>query len=203
MKLSLTELVDVVCKSGARKARQVMTIKSRSMEEYSPAKDFYKQLRGSVIALHRSHTPKDTLDAVLFTVSDRTRRARYTLLIASYKKWLGRKKVEWFQPISGVYSHAGVTVSINPELGLDVNGIPYIIKLYFKRDPIEKQSAELIIALMEAGLTKIGSEQFAVLDVQRGKLHCGSEKPSGTLIAMINAELAYVANLWSSLDEAA
>lgn len=203
MRLSLTELVDVVCKSGWRKARQVVTIKSRSLEEYTPAKDFYKQLRGAVVTLHKSQRSKEQLDAVLFAVSDRTRRARYTQLIASYKKWLGRKKVEWFQPPTGVYSYAGVTVSINPELGLDINGCRYIIKLYFKRDPLEKQSAELIVTLMKEQLASSDCDEFAVLDVQRGKLFCGTERSSAVLISMVNAELAYVANLWSSLDEAA
>lgn len=203
MKLSLTQLVDVVSKSGARKASQVATIKACSLENYHPAKDFYKQLRDAVVALHKSDKPKHLLDATLFTVTEKNRRVRYGKLIPAYKKWLGKKSISWFQPASNTYQYADVTVAINPELGLEINGVRHVIKLYFKAAPLEKQSAALVVALMETMLPAEDESQFAVLDVERGKLFLKGETDPEKVLAMINAELAYVADLWSSLDQAA
>lgn len=203
MRLSLTEFVDVVSKVGARKASLVATIKVRSLEDYSPGKDFYKQLRDAIVALHKANEPKHRLDSVLFSVTEKNRRSRYAKLVPAYKAWLGKKHVRWIQPTTALYQHGDVFVAVNPEVGLEINGVRYVIKLYFKTELLEKQGAALITALMAASLPSDNATQFAVLDVERGKLHVKPDKPIEPILAMANAELAYVAHLLSSLGDKA
>lgn len=203
MRVSLTELVDVVSKAGSPKATQVAQIKARSLENYRPFKDFYKSLREALIATHKGGDPRDSLGARLSHVHEPKRRRRYDELIAHYKRWWGRKDINWFTPPSAIYSSSGVSVSVNPEIGVEFGGDRYVIKLYFKADQLKKTSADLITGLMASALSGQGDEKFAVLDVERGKLFFREGPPLGVLVAMIDAELAYIAQLWPALGEAA
>jgi len=86
---------------------------------------------------------------------------------------------------------------VNPELGLEFGGQRFLIKFYFKADPLGKSKVDLITHMMEITLrpkcTK--SEVMALLDVRRSKLFTPT-LPIGGLTSIVNAELAYIAALW-------
>jgi hypothetical protein len=56
---------------------------------------------------------------------------------------------------------------------------------------------------MASALSGRGDEKFGVLDVERGKLYFRQDQPPDVLVAMIDAELAYIAQLWPALGDAA
>lgn len=203
MRVSLTELVDVVSKAGSPKATQVAQIKARSLQNYSPFKDFYKSLREALIATHKGGESRNSLDVRLSSVREPKRRRRYDELIVHYKRWWGRKDIGWFTPPSATYSSSGVSVSVNPEIGVEFGGDRYVIKLYFKAAQLKKSSADLITGLMASALQGGGNDKFGVLDVERGKLYFLEGQAPDVLVAMIDAELAYIAQLWPALGEAA
>ena len=203
MKLSLTELVDVVSKAGAPKASQVAKIKARSLGEYKPFKDFYKALRDALIATHKAGESRDCLNSRLSHVDEPKRRRRYDELATQYQRWWGKKDLAWFAPPSAIYSSCGVSVSVNPELGVEFGGQSYVIKLYFKADKLKRSSAALITALMASALSSKDNPVFAVLDVARGRLFIQEGQPADVMVAMIDAELAYVAQIWPALGNAA
>lgn len=196
-KISLTDLVDVIAKAGGPKATKVSQIKHR--DEYHPATDFYKQFRDGLVALHKSGQGKASLSSVLAGVSERNRLNNYPSAIAGYKKWWGKKALEWFQPPSATYTASGVEVSINPELGLKVNGVPYVIKLYLKSEKLTKNKADLIVGLLSEALgAKVPGARMAVLDVRQGKFYeLGAG--SSVLVPLVDAELAYIASLWPKI----
>ncbi len=200
MNLSLTELVDIVAKVGVSKANQVSQITVRHLQDYSVAKDFYKQSRTKIIAAHKNAQPKATLDGLAEAIKDPKKIPRYRALTKSYQRWWGKNDIGWFQPPTAIYKSSGVSVAINPELGLEFPNERLIVKLYFKAQPLRRQSADLITALMTNSLG--ASCNVAVLDVERRKIFL-QPKELKSHIAMINAELAYVAQLTSSLQEAA
>ena len=142
---------------------------------------------------------------MLHRVSGESRLQSYPQVILSYKKWWGKRQLDWFNPPSAIYTSNGVSVSINPELGLGINGVPHVIKLYFKADQLKKTGADLITTLMESSLSSsVGPDtQFAVLDVRRSRLFLAKHPASPTLLAMVKAELAYVAEIWAGTEEAA
>jgi hypothetical protein len=103
-------------------------------------------------------------------------------------------------PVKTSYSHAGVEVNINPELGLVIDGKCTLVKLYLKADPLSKLRVDLVTSLMEKALRlKCRKDNAAaLLDVRKSKLLI----PSGdvaTTGAMVDAELAYIADLWPRL----
>jgi len=194
----LTDLVDVVSRSGTPKARKVATIKNRP--PYQPQTDFYKPLREGIVAIHQQGGDKTALKALLGSLADKKKAANYPGAVDGYQKWWGKKTLEWFAPARAIHSHAGVDVAINPELGLIVEGHRMHIKLYLKADPLTKLRCDLVTALMESALRPKcqKGDGVGLLDVRKAKMFV----PGGDVMqttAMVDAELAYIAQLWASL----
>jgi hypothetical protein len=192
-RISLSDFVDVVSRSGSPKATKVREIKNRS--PYLPATDFYKPFRDGLVDLHRKAQGKSSLTA-LASPNDLKKAASYAALVDGYRKWWGRKDLVWFEPSREIYEAHGVEIVVNPTLGLAVNGVPHLIRLHLKADKLTKMRADLIGALMLSTLeTASPGAAMAVLDVRNSKLFAAGNGPDG-VDAMVNAELAYIASLW-------
>lgn len=194
-KISLTQLVDVIARKGRNKAKMVFNIQRKLAEPYDPKKDHYRALRRALQDAHGQADPKGYLDNFLQTVTEPVRAKRYASLVRAYKRWIGRKKIDRFDLLPVVYEHRGFAVRVNPELGLMIDDEPHVLKLYMKDQPLRREDAEVIAALMRH-VYRDESTRYAVLDVQNAKLH--SFDPGGiqVTIAMVDAELAYIAQLW-------
>lgn len=194
-KISLTQLVDVIARKGRNKAKMVFSIQRKLAEPYDPKKDHYRALRRALQDAHGQADPKGYLDNFLQTVTEPVRARRYASLVRAYKRWIGRKKIDQFDLLPLVYEHKGFAVRVNPELGLMIDDEPHVLKLYMKDQPLRREDAEVIAALMRH-VYRDESTRYAVLDVQNAKLH--SFDPGGiqVTIAMVDAELAYIAQLW-------
>ena len=192
--LSLTDFVDVVSRTGTPKANKVAEIKNRLA--YSPAFDFYKPLRDGVITIHKTGKPKSSLTQIAAGITDPKKATAYPVIIAGYRKWWGNKSLTWFDPHPSTFSQHGVDVSVNPELGLDINGKKHLIKLYFKTDSLTKNRVDIITHLMSVALGSyhVGTT-MSILDVRNSKL-ISPTVPISHLNAMLNAELAYISTLW-------
>lgn len=195
IKLSLTEFLDIVSKSGLPKASMIAHIKSRP--DYEPAFDFYKPLREHIVEVHKFDGSKESIENIMDRIDDRKKVNNYPAVIDGYKKWWGRKSFSWFDPVSGIYEAHGVIINVNPELGLAFSGKRNIIKLYFKPEPLSKLRIAIITHLMEAVLRLDCNqhEVMSVLDIRNSKLILYDN--ARVTDAMINAELAYIAELWS------
>lgn len=195
--ISLTDLVDVVQKSGSPKATKVTQIKNRP--PYQPATDFYKPLRESIIDGHRQGMAKKPFQVLLGSAATPNKASNYAAAITGYMKWWGNKSFSWTEPPREVHSSNGVDVIVNPEIGLTWNNQLYFIKLYLKGEKLSKARADLILSLMDhvlAPITPSGTE-FGILDVKNSKLFTNSS--SAVPIGVINAELAYIAALWPTV----
>ncbi len=197
-RLSLTDFVDIVSKSGTPKATKVAEVKRRPV--YDPAADFYRPLREHLVDLHRNGMPKKAVGRLMTRITDRKKLSNYPGIVAGYTKWWGRKKLEWFEPQGGVFTAHGVEISVNPELGLLVNGKAFLIKLYFKAPGLSKYRVDVATHLMETCLRPMCSqdETMAVLDTRKAKLFSPTV-PIPSLSAILDAELAYVGTIWPQL----
>ncbi|WP_224961262.1 hypothetical protein [Geomonas subterranea] len=195
-KLSLTDFVDIVSKSGTPKATKVNSVIKRP--KYTPATDFYRPLRDGIIDTHRSDLPKGNLNKLLVSLSDQKKASNYPEAIKGYTTWWGNKKMQWFEPAYATFERHGVAVSVNPELGLVINGIPHLIKLYFKAEPLTKNRIDIATHLMVECLRQQCDDVtvMAILDVRNGKLF-SANAPIPNLTAMLSAELAYISALLS------
>jgi len=195
--ITLTQLVDVVSKSGSPKATCVKQIKEQLASPYDPRNDFYKILREAIVDAHAGGLGKAHISSAASHVADPRRSAQYGPIATAYNSWWGRKTITWFAPPRSTWTPAGSAfgVVVNPELGLDINGVHYVVKLYFKADTLSKARVDIITQLMHDELTPLhAGAQFSVLDIRNKKLHT-VVPPTGLGPALV-AELAYVAALW-------
>lgn len=204
IEISLTDFIGFVNKMGNAKLNHVKSIKDRP--EYEPYMDFYKPLREAILKLHKKNQKKEVLDTVLEGLADDKKKRCYPDLIDGYKKFLGRKKFEWIKPPKKDWKIGGITITINPEIGLEEkkkNGSSnfYIIKLYFKEDALKKAQADQILTLMEMQLRSKVSEpeiKFAILDIRRSKLHIKQGQELKEL-PLLKGEANSFATMWNSL----
>jgi len=207
--LSLTDFVSIVSASGTPKATKVRQVKHRgpyspAVDFYKgiPAVDFYKGIREGIVACHKDRRGKKHLARILERLTDKKKITNYAAVARGYRRWWGRKALVWFEPPHDVYTHSGVDVSINPELGLTVDGQAHVIKLHFKADPLSKKRVDIITHLMGLAFAEWTPPDEApvmsVLDVRRWKL-ISPTVPVPHLTAIVDAELAYVAALWPSV----
>ena len=196
--LSLTDLVDIVSAAGTAKANKAKQIKKRPA--YNPAFDFYKKIREAIVCTHRNFSPKANLDDCLDSISHKKKQTAYPQVVGGYKKWWGRKDMEWFEPPSQLFSSNGVDIRVNPELGLYANGAPHLVKLYFKSDKLAKPRIDLITHLMAISLSGQApiNTTMSVLDVRSSRL-ISPTVPIERLSVVIVAEMAYISTLWSSI----
>lgn len=195
--LSLTDLVDIIMRSGVQKLTKVSQVKTRP--DYEPAFDYYKQLREAIVESHQNGIGKKQFQIIAGSSATGNKRSNYATAINGYVKWWGNKSFTWAEPPRTKYSKNGVDVIINPELGLVWNTEHHLIKLYLKNDPLSKNRADLILSLMRHALSKVAPAEakMSILDVRASKLFTESTKT--VPIAVIDAELAYVAALWSAI----
>lgn len=199
IKISLTDFIDFVSKVGSSKFSIVKTIHSRGA--YQPAFDFWRPLRDGIIDFHKFDKEKSELDRILIDLTDKKKINRYPALVESYKSFLGKRNIEWFEPPFKEWETNDLSIKLNPELGLDINGILYVVKLYFKTDPLSQMKADLILLLMNTKLKKGDFKEvtFAVLDVERKKMF-EKTKLDKIHLSLLEGEALNFINIWNSME---
>jgi len=185
MEIPLTSFIDFVTKSGSPKMTCAKNIKTQLSEPYDPATDYYKRFREAVQELHKKGLSKGDLAKLIGSLPD-SKQTNYAAMVAGYKKFLGNKNVEWFEPQRKNWKHGKIVVPVNPEIGLKWGGTKYVIKLYLKADRPSKDRLSSILALMDETLvTK--DITLAVLDVRNAKLY-EFEKNMRPLMILVEGE---------------
>lgn len=197
----MTQIVDFVNKMGNAKLALVKSIKNR--DDYETYKDFYKSLREGIVDLHKKDLGAESLGKILESL--REEKKHYPELITGYKKFLGRKRLEWFIPPRRDWKVGNLTIKINPELGLEEKrknstSTFYVIKLYFKEEPLKKAQANQILTLMEMQLrSKVEPEiKFAILDIRNNKFHV-KENNDLSELPLLKGEASSLSTIWNNL----
>ena len=170
--ISLTQFSSFATKPGPQQLTVVRTIRKQHEEGYEVPQDIYKQFRDGLKRMHRDGKPKSFLDEVVSRQTESSRMKHYPILATGYKKFLGRKTVDWMESPQGVWQFDELRVNIRPEISLLLNEEPLAIKLWLNDDnSLNKRRAEIITHMMEQAIPTCEEELGAcVLDVRRGKL---------------------------------
>ncbi|KUJ60843.1 hypothetical protein AR687_15660 [Flavobacteriaceae bacterium CRH] len=196
--VSLTDFIDFVNKSGNSKMTKVKQVKYRNT--YHPASDFYKALREEIIETHKNYGDKKVLDNLIDKLTDSKKRANYPTSIDGYKKFWGKKKIQWFDPPFSHWLTGDLDIKINPELGLEFDSKFYVIKLFLKAEKISKDKLSQILSLMENQLRgEVGEEVlFCVLDVKNAKLY-ENAKGDFTYLPLLEGEAKSFESIWKAI----
>jgi hypothetical protein len=193
-KISLTDFLDIVSKSGTPKTTKVAQVKNRA--SYNPATDFYKKVRDRLIEVHQEYKDPSYLSDTSY-ITDPKKVHHFEEIISGYLKWWGKKNIKWFSPPSNSFCYNTIEVGVKPEMGLVCNNQKYVIKLHLKTEEITKTRADIVLHLMETSLRKhCKDEIMAVLDVRSSKLITATA-PTKNIGATVIAELAYIDALWA------
>ncbi len=199
VKVSLTEFVDFVTRTGSQKVTVVREAKRRHATEYDPRTDFYKPFREGVAGMHLNGRPKQALDSLLSGLRDAKKQTAYPELVRGYKKFLGRKVVVPFAPPRADWTHAGLSVRVNPELGLELDGVRFVIKMYLKDEKLTRPKVGVVTYLMEEVLEPVGGPaKFGVLLVRMGRLYESTPHELG-LSALLEGEAATFAQIYHEI----
>jgi len=191
--IGLTDFFDFVIKAGSPKLTKVREVKYR--EPYSPATDFWKPLRDAIRACPNG----ETLDGMLAGLTDDKKLARYPDSIAGYRKFLGKQHRKWFPPTSGIWTHAGLEIHVNPELGFEAGESRSLVKLYFKDEEPNKRQLEVIFEIMRQVLSPgDSSAAMTVLDVSTGKLKQPNSQSEG-IAPLLRGEAANFIEIWNNI----
>lgn len=199
--ISMTNFVDFVITSGNPRITQVKNIRNLYGEKYKPHKDYWRILREEIINYHKKGEAKVDLDGILSNIENSPKEQNYGVCIASYKRWLGRKKINWIGSSKTTWCSDRLCVKVNPELGLSIDGKDYAIKLYFRAKKLSKTRIDTILYLIRKSLPK--SKRFStpgILDVQRGKLFIPTRKINGIDI-LLEGEVSGFLSMWDGFDE--
>jgi len=196
--MSLTDFVDFVIKSGTPRITKVRQIKTRG--DYDPAADFWKPLREAIQTLHRQGEDKSVLDRMLADLTDQKKKTAYPPLVKAYKKFIGAKDIEWFDPPGATWTYQQLSVRVNPELGVRIGDAPHVIKLYFKREPLSKRRVEAILYLMACTLLgpSHAKRVIGVLDVPQARLIAPTIAVPN-LDLLLQSEAAAFVEIWRGL----
>jgi len=196
-KVSLTYFVDFVLRSGTPKITGVREYKTRRDEL---AADFYRPIREGILTMHRRGSCESMLDEILAKQGDEKKRRIYPHVAAGYRKFLAAGEKRWFAPPQGEIQLGPLAVNLNPEVGFMIAKKPHLVKLYFRQEPLTSKRSSIVLALFAAGLGRAYPEHaFAMLDVQRGKLHTADSPKNPRLEVLLRGEAASFSTIYAEV----
>lgn len=199
VKLTLTSFIDFVHKSGTPKITCVRKLKDQYGVDYKIEHDYWRLLREKIVQVFKDDKPLEDLYSVTEEVRKRDKLVNFQICIRGIIKYAERKRIKWIEVNKGVWVHGDLVVSVNPELGLEIDGKKYAVKLYFKADELTKRRAECIFRLMENAFDKARRGYIpAILDCRNAKLIIKT-KDISDIDVLLHGEAASLLEMWRSL----
>lgn len=193
IEIFIKEFSEIATTETIKKSKIIF--KQKYKDGYSPEKDFYKILRDHIQKMHKEDRKIEYLEQAPRATNHAPRKEHFNIMISQYKKWLKKKDITYFQPPRDMYMVSNTNIIANPELGLEINGMPFIVKLFMHKDKLEQVRANFMLAIMDY----LWSEQNnIVLDVRNKKefkFH-GNKK---NYIDAINSEIASLEYIWPNI----
>lgn len=205
--ISLTQFFPFVLADSIGKRAELRAIK-RSHGQYTPAVDYWRLLRLQITAHHQFEQPTgpgepDALDTAL-ELTHPDRLANYRVAVAQYRRFAGRKEIEWIgRPRRGMWLADGLQVRVDPELHVTIDGEPHVVKLYLKVDrrwALTQRTANPLAYLLHSCHGHLGVP--LVIDLMRGRAF-GLTRHGVDYESMLRAQAAAFVSLWESEVEAA
>jgi hypothetical protein len=152
--------------------------------------------------MHSSGSGPDALDRVLKNLTDSKKAGLYPKYVRSYKKWMGKKRIAWTGCETMQWKSGDLVVNVNPELGLQIDGLDHMIKLYFRQGKeLSPRRAEVMLYLFDSAV-RANDGQIAtpaIMDVRRGKLLPFSSGTNPALAALLQGEALSFTGIWQAV----
>ncbi|OCS84996.1 hypothetical protein B1A98_16770 [Bacillus badius] len=180
------------------KINKVTEIKNQG--DYHPAKDHWKQLREQIRYCCENGLSFDLLDNLPLSVHERKVNS-YKEAIRSFKKFVRNKEISWFDPPKSHWNYSDqIVVRSTPELGLIIDGVPHLVKLFFKgnTEKITERNIKPILNLMVTSTREHECPEntvVCVLNIKNSKLHV-ERNASPAVLKALKYEALTFRNIW-------
>lgn len=198
--IGLTQFIDFTTKGSSAKINMVRKIKYQ--DDYHPAFDYWKQLRDGIIKFHKEDLQPSFFDSLIYG-ADEKKQQNYKLAIREYRKFLRNKDISWFDPGKSTWVNDDLVVRSSPELGLVINGVPHLIKLYFKgrSGNVDKRTSRTALALMNTSSYDVSHPEgvhHSVLNIQRNNFITDDKINQDQLLAL-QSEATQFMYIWNGI----
>jgi hypothetical protein len=199
IEISLSQFLDFTLKQGIARIKQVRQIKEQGA--YHPAKDFWKPLRDGIRAVHAQGLLLTHLDGIVDQV-DQRKHKHYIEAIRQYKKFCKNKSIEWFDPGKAHWTSGDLLVKSTPELGLVINGVPHVVKLYFKEQTsaLDKRGRATLLTLLNESQQERSFDEAvvrSVLNVKKSRLFGGDSDVNDDWRTSLELDADNFVRLWN------
>ncbi|MFO0755208.1 MAG: hypothetical protein U0359_01850 [Byssovorax sp.] len=196
-KISMTHFVDFVLKAGTPR---LTTVRATKTTRHDLLSDFYLPLREAMLDMHRSGKPISALRDHLAALEDERKKRIYPEIVKGYEKFLAATGATFFEPPAGTLKMGGLAININPEVGLEIGGVPHLVKLYFRGESLSARRVSITLDLMaQSGIAqRVPGAVLGVLDLRKAKLHTlGAANPRVSLL--LRGEAASFSAIYASI----
>ena len=197
MRLTLSDFIKFAAASAEAKITKLRDVKRR--EEYTPATDFYHQIRPRLVDAARSGRVPQRDELVGVPHEKKVRH--FNAIAKGAVKWFkAQGEWEWVQPERTIWEVDELQVTVNPEIGMVLNGTPHLVKLYLSKDKLQQRRVQIVTHLMSKTMrddVEPGT-QFAILDVREARLFANPEVPRD-LEALLHGEAAFINAIWNRI----
>lgn len=194
--ITMTKFVDFAAANTAKKLQVVREALKQSESEYSPSTDYYRPLREAVVREFEAGWGPSSTRRLRSVTADPKKLENYALCVDGFVKWRSKAELGLSTRKSETWVAPGLTVRVNPELALPVNGEPHVIKLYFKADPLAASTIRTVLHLLRESFPDL---KPGVFDARRGKLVTSSLHLADIDAALLG-DAAHFAALWEALS---
>ena len=195
-KVSFTTFADFAAASGTSRLTKLRNAKRFYEQDYAPARDFYRPLRECIEETFEQGWSSAGFKKALKEVTSAKRVEHYEECREGLSKWVGKKKIEMLPRFRATWKSGPLSVTVNPELHVKINGVPHLLKLYFKSEPLSKQNINIALHLLQKKAPK--GTTAGILDVRRSKLFTPTVTIPG-MDAFLKAEATAFSSLWASI----
>jgi hypothetical protein len=199
IKVTLSEFLDFVMTNGQAKITVVRTAKRHRQLKYDPKTDFYKPFRECVSNMHLSRHPEADIDDLVDGLSDPKKVANYPELAKGLKQFIKNRDLVWHVPPRAEWVCGNLTVVVNPELHVDIDGQRHVVKMYLKGQKINRQRVAIINHLLDEVLRpRVGQAVLGVLNVRKGRFYPWEPSASG-MMSLLEGEAATFAQIYQDV----
>lgn len=199
--ISMTTFLEYIASTGTTRLRRTREAKKQYDRGYNPATDFYGPLRRRIVQTFEEGWDPRRLERLLAEVTDPKKQGHYEACRAGLRKWagaVGRRAFVWKTAQRAVWRSGSLEVNVSPELWLDIDDDPFVIKLYFKTDKLSQHKVNLSLRLLQKTVGSKGT--VGILDLQQGRLFTQTTEPPEGIDLLLQAEAVGLATLWDLLD---
>lgn len=200
VEVGLTQFIDFSLKQGSARVTFVRQIKSQP--DYQVAFDYWRRLREEIKNVHENNLDLSHLDELLNEVPVK-KKAHYDEAISQYKKFCKGKEIQWFDAGKSYWSFQNLSVRSTPELGLMINGVPHLVKLYFKErsEKLDKRGSLISLALMKESINNTHGDGVvhSILNIKKGRLIPLEREIDQNMRLALEADADQLLYLWNNV----